>query len=359
MQRVKARDLTVFSRQFATMINSGLSMLRALSVLEEQTENKKLAKVLTQVRGDVEAGIALSDALEKHPKVFSPLYVNMVRAGEIGGILDEVLNRLATQLEKDDSIRRAVKSAMVYPIMIASFAIIVLIGMVLFLIPVFAGMYKSLGNAKLPMLTRIMVGASDIMKSWKGAIVVVAIIALVVIIQRAKRTDKGTEVWDRFKLHVPMGIGEVIRKIAVARFSRTLGTLVSSGVPILQAIEITGKSAGNVVIEHAMAAVQVSVKEGQTISEPLKGIAVFPDMVVQMIAVGEETGRSRQHAAEGGRLLRRRGERRGQVTDLDPRAHHDALRRRPRGHGRHLDVPADLQHDEHRQAVAASAWGPR
>ncbi len=290
MQRVKARDLTVFSRQFATMINSGLSMLRALSVLEEQTENPKLAKVLTQVRGDVEAGIALSDALEKHPKVFSPLYVNMVRAGEIGGILDEVLNRLASQLEKDDAIRRAVKSAMTYPIMIASFAIIVLIGMVLFLIPVFAGMYKSLGNAKLPMLTRIMVGASDIMKSWKGAIVVVAIIALIVIIQRAKRTDKGTEVWDRFKLHVPMGIGEVIRKIAVARFSRTLGTLVSSGVPILQAIEITGKSAGNVVIEHAMAAVQVSVKEGQTISEPLKGVAVFPDMVVQMIAVGEETG---------------------------------------------------------------------
>jgi len=290
MQRVKARDLTIFSRQFATMINSGLSMLRALSVLEGQTENKKLATVLGQVRGDVEAGIALSDALEKHPKVFSPLYINMVRAGEIGGILDEVLNRLATQLEKDDSIRRAVKSAMVYPIMIASFALIVMLGMVLFLIPVFAGMYKELGNAKLPMLTRMMVGASDTMKSWKGVIVFVVVIALVVIIRKAKHTDKGTEIWDRFKLHVPMGIGEVIRKIAVARFSRTLGTLVSSGVPILQAIEITGKSAGNVVIEHAMSAVQVSVKEGQTISAPLKNSSVFPDMVVQMISVGEETG---------------------------------------------------------------------
>ena len=290
MQRVKAKDLTVFSRQFATMINSGLSMLRALSVLEEQTENKKLGAVLGAVRGDVEAGIALSDALEKHPKIFSPLYINMVRAGEIGGILDEVLNRLATQLEKDDSIRRAVKSAMVYPVMIASFALIVLLGMVLFLIPVFAGMYKELGNAKLPMLTRIMVGASDTMKSWKGGIVVVVVIALVIIIRKAKATPKGTEVWDRFKLHVPMGIGEVIRKIAVARFSRTLGTLVSSGVPILQAIEITGKSAGNVVIEHAMSAVQVSVKEGQTISAPLKDVSVFPDMVVQMIAVGEETG---------------------------------------------------------------------
>jgi type IV pilus assembly protein PilC len=290
MQRVRPKDLTVFSRQFATMINSGLSMLRALSVLEEQTENKKLAAVLGQVRADVEAGIALSDALEKHPKVFSPLYVNMVRAGEIGGILDDVLNRLATQLEKDDSIRRAVKSAMVYPIMIATFALIVLTGMVLFLIPVFAGMYKQLANAKLPMLTRMMVSISDIMRSWKGGIVVVVVIALIVIIRKLKQTPAGTEAWDRFKLRVPMGIGEVIRKISVARFSRTLGTLVSSGVPILQAIEITGKSAGNVVIEHAMNAVQVSVKEGQTISEPLQSVSVFPDMVVQMIAVGEETG---------------------------------------------------------------------
>jgi type IV pilus assembly protein PilC len=290
LQRIKAKDLTIFSRQFATMINSGLAMLRALSVLEEQTENKKFAKVLGMVRADVEAGTSLSDSLEKHPKVFSPLYVNMVRAGEIGGILDGVLNRLATQLEKDDNIRRAVKSAMTYPLMIASFALIVMTGMVLFLIPVFAGMYQELGNAQLPLLTRMMVTASDTMRSWKGAIVVVVIIALIVIIRKVKRTEKGTEVWDRFKLHVPMGIGEVIRKIAVARFSRTLGTLVSSGVPILQAIEITGKSAGNVVIEYAMRAVQVSVKEGQTISAPLKDARVFPDMVVQMIAVGEETG---------------------------------------------------------------------
>ena len=290
MQRVRAKDLTVFSRQFATMINSGLAMLRALTVLEEQTENKKFAEVLGEVRGDVEAGISLSDALEKHPKVFSPLYVNMVRAGEIGGILDEVLNRLATQLEKDDQIKRAVKSAMVYPLMIASFALIVMTGMVLFLIPVFASMYDELGHAKLPLLTRIMVTVSNTMRSWKGAIVVAVIIGLIVLIRYLKHTDKGTMVWDRFKLRVPMGIGEVVRKIAVARFSRTLGTLVSSGVPILQAIDITGKSAGNVVIEHAMNAVQVSVKEGATISAPLKDVHVFPDMVVQMIAVGEETG---------------------------------------------------------------------
>ena len=290
LQRVQSKDLTVFSRQFATMINAGLAMLRALTVLEEQTENKKFATILGAVRGDVEAGISLSDALEKHPKVFSPLYINMVRAGEIGGILDEVLNRLATQLEKDDQIKRAVKSAMVYPLMIASFALIVMTGMVLFLIPVFAGMYKSLGNAKLPMLTRMMVTVSDTMRSWKGAIVVVVIIGLIILIRRLKKTPQGTEAWDRFKLRVPMGIGEVIRKIAVARFSRTLGTLVSSGVPILQAIDITGKSAGNVVIQHAMDEVQVSVKEGQTISAPLKDKHVFPDMVVQMISVGEETG---------------------------------------------------------------------
>ena len=176
--RIKAKDLTVFSRQFATMVNSGLSMLRCLYVLEEQTPNKKFAKVISEIRADVEAGISLSDALEKHPKVFSRLYVSMVRAGELGGILDEVLNRLADQLEKEDSIRRAVKSAMVYPIMIGSFAILVLIGMVLFLIPIFAGMYKDLGNAKLPMLTRIMVGVSEIFRSWWGLVVLVAIIAL-------------------------------------------------------------------------------------------------------------------------------------------------------------------------------------
>lgn len=289
MQRVKPKDLTIFSRQFATMVNSGLAMLRCLYILEEQTENKKLTAVLGAVRADVEAGIALSDALEKHPKVFSRLYVSMVRAGEVGGILDEVLNRLATQLEKDDSIRRAVKSAMTYPVLIASFAFIVLIGMVMFLIPIFAGMYRDLGNAKLPMLTRLMVGLSDLMKgNWY--IVFPVLIALAYGLKQLKATETGTFVWDRIKLRVPMGIGEIVRKIAVARFSRTFGTLVSSGVPILQAIEITGKTAGNTVIERAMVGVQQNVKEGQSITEPLEKVAVFPPMVTQMISVGEETG---------------------------------------------------------------------
>jgi type IV pilus assembly protein PilC len=287
---IKAKDLTVFSRQFATMVNSGLSMLRCLYVLEEQTPNKKFANVISEIRADVEAGIGLSDALAKHPKVFTRLYVSMVRAGELGGILDEVLNRLATQLEKEDSIRRAVKSAMVYPLMIGSFAILVLIGMVLFLIPIFAGMYKDLGNAKLPMLTRIMVGVSGVFRSWWGLIVLVAIIALIWGIRRLKRTERGTMVWDRFKLRFPMGIGEIVRKLAVARFSRTLGTLITSGVPILQAIEITGQAAGNAVIEKAMIDVQQSVKEGQSITKPLEQVSVFPAMVTQMISVGEETG---------------------------------------------------------------------
>jgi type IV pilus assembly protein PilC len=287
---IKSKDLTVFSRQFATMVNSGLSMLRCLYVLEEQTPNKKLSSVISDVRADVEAGISLSDALEKNPKVFNKLYVSMVRAGELGGILDEVLNRLATQLEKEDSIRRAVKSAMVYPILIGSFAILVLIGMVLFLIPIFAGMYKELGNAKLPLLTRIMMGASQLFRSWWGVVALVIVIALIYLVRRLKHTDRGQHVWDRFKLHVPMGIGEIVRKLAIARFSRTLGTLITSGVPILQAIEITGQAAGNVVIEDAMEAVQVSVKEGQSITAPLSKENVFPAMVTQMISVGEETG---------------------------------------------------------------------
>jgi len=287
---IKAKDLTVFSRQFATMVNSGLSMLRCLYVLEEQTPNKKFAKVIGDIRADVEAGIALSDALEKHPRVFSRLYVSMVRAGELGGILDEVLNRVAEQLEKEDSIRRAVKSAMVYPLVIGIFAMIVLIGMVMFLIPVFAAMYKDLGNAQLPALTRVMVGFSDMLRSWRGLVVLVVVIALIWGTRRLKRTERGTMVWDRFKLHIPMGIGQIVRKLAVARFSRTLGTLVTSGVPILQAIEITGQAAGNAVIEKAMKAVQVSVKEGQSITAPLEKESVFPAMVTQMISVGEETG---------------------------------------------------------------------
>ena len=288
-QRIKPKDLTVFSRQFATMVNSGLSLLRCLYVLEEQTENKKLAKVIAMIKDDIEAGISLSDALAKHPGVFSQLYVSMVRAGELGGILDEVLSRIAMQLERDDSIRRSVKSAMVYPIMIGSFAVLVLIGMVLFLIPVFADMYKDLGNAKLPSLTRAMISVSDFMRGW-WFVVFPVLIGVVWGIRYLKNTPQGVATWDRIKLRIPMGVGAIVRKLAISRFSRTLGTLISSGVPILQAIEITGKAAGNTVIEEAMVDVQKAVKEGQSITVPMEKASVFPAMVTQMVSVGEETG---------------------------------------------------------------------
>jgi type IV pilus assembly protein PilC len=289
MKRIKARHITVFSRQFATMINSGLALLRALYILENQTENAKLAEVIGNLRNDVESGMSLSDALEKHPNIFNRLYVNMVRAGEAGGILDETLDRVAEQLEAEDSLKRQVRSAMVYPLLIGVFALLVLMAMMLFIIPVFSKMYADLGS-QLPLLTRIMVTISDTMKSMYGVVIAAVVSGAIYGLIRLKRTEKGVLVWDRMKLNIPMGIGEIIRKLAMARFSRTLSTLVASGVPILQAIEITGETAGNQVVTNAMAGVKTSVKEGRPMSEPLSQVSVFPPMVVQMIAVGEETG---------------------------------------------------------------------
>ncbi len=288
-KRIKSKDITVFSRQFATMINSGLAMLRALYILENQTQNAKLKKIIGAVRSDVEGGSALSDALEKHPKVFNRLYVSMVRAGEAGGILDETLQRVATQLDAEDSLKRMVRPAFVYPLLIAVFALLVLTAMMMFIIPIFSKMYADLGS-KLPLLTRIMVNISDTMRSVWGIFIFAAIFGVIYGIVRLKRTPRGTAAWDRAKLHIPMGIGDIIRKLAMARFSRTLSTLVSSGVPILQAIEITGDTAGNTGISEVMANVKREVKEGHPMSEPLTKSAVFPPMVTQMIAVGEETG---------------------------------------------------------------------
>jgi type IV pilus assembly protein PilC len=288
-KRIKSKNITVFSRQFATMINSGLALLRALYILETQTQNARLKKIISEVRTDVEGGSALSDALEKHPKVFSRLYVSMVRAGEAGGILDDTLSRVATQLEAEDSLKRMVRSAMVYPLLIAAFALLVMTAMMLFIIPIFSKMYADLGS-QLPLLTRIMVNISNTMRSIAGIFIFAAFAGAIYGIIRLKRTDKGTAFWDRFKLQIPMGIGEIIRKLAMARFSRTLSTLVSSGVPILQAIEITGDTAGNVVVSNAMANVKRDIKEGRPMSEPLAKASVFPPMVTQMIAVGEETG---------------------------------------------------------------------
>lgn len=288
-KRIKARHITIFSRQFATMIDSGLALLRALFILESQTQNPSLRTVIGRVRADVEAGTSLSDSLEKHPKVFSRLYVSMVRAGEAGGILDETLNRVANQLEAEDSIKRQVRSAMVYPLLIAVFALLVMTAIVMFIIPIFSQMYADMGS-KLPTLTRMMVGVSNLMRSITGVFVAMAIAGIVYGIIRLKRTPQGTAAWDHMKLKIPMGIGEIVQKLAMARFSRTLSTLVSSGVPILQAIEITGDTAGNTVVSRAMVSVKQGVKEGRPMSEPLTKVSVFPSMVTQMIAVGEETG---------------------------------------------------------------------
>jgi type IV pilus assembly protein PilC len=287
-KRISVRDKAVFARQFATMINSGLAVLRGLYVLEEQTQNPRLRKIIKAVRDDVEAGSPVSDAMAKHPAAFDRLYIAMVKAGEASGALDATLLRLATQLEKQDSLRRSIKSAMTYPILIACFAIMVMIGMLLFIIPIFANMYKDLGG-QLPSLTRLMMNVSNMLKGY-WFIIFPVIILMVWALVRLKNTEQGRRAWDRFKLSLPMKLGPIIQKIAVARFSRTFATLVGSGVPILQAIDITGKTSGNTVIEEAMVDVKESVRCGEPIAKPLMRVSVFPPMVTHMISIGEETG---------------------------------------------------------------------
>jgi type IV pilus assembly protein PilC len=270
------------------MINAGLALLRALYILEAQTENPRFRKIISMVRQDVEAGMPLSDSIEKHPVAFDRLFVSMVRAGEVGGVLDQTLERLATQLEKDDSLRRSVKSAMTYPILIGVFAIVVLFALIIFVIPVFGAMYDDLGG-QLPLLTRIMVAASDFLRGF-WFVVFPAMFLAIYGLKRLKNTKVGRETWDKTKLRLPMKLGPIVQKIAVSRFSRTLATLVSSGVPILQAIEITGRTSGNTVIEYAMEGVKENIRGGDSIARPLEKISVFPPMVTQMIAIGEETG---------------------------------------------------------------------
>ena len=285
---VAPRDLTVLARQLATMVSSGLSLLRALYVLEEQTEAAKLARTISAVRQDVETGFALSQAMSKDPAVFSDLFVSMVAAGEAGGNLEEVLERLALQLEKDDHLRRTVRAAMVYPTLIGCFALAVLVAMVTLIVPVFAGIFKNLGG-KLPMLTQVMMSISDAFRNDWYIIVAVPLV-LVWGFRTAKRTDRGQLLWDRIKINLPMRIGDIVQKVAIARFARTLATLTSAGVPILQALEITAKTTGNRVIGDPMTQVAERVKAGESLAGPLEDTGVFPPIVTQMLAVGEETG---------------------------------------------------------------------
>ena len=288
LNRIKAQDLTIMTRQLATMVSSGMTILRALYVLEAQTENKKLAETIGAVRKDVEAGLALSDALERHPKVFNQLFVAMTRAGETGGMLDQSLDRVADQLESADSLRRQVRAAMAYPLVVMTFAFSVLIALVVFLVPVFVGVFKQFGG-DLPTITKFTVGLSNAITGYWYAIILGGF-AAVFAFRKWRATPSGVKIWDSFKLRVPMKIGDIVRKIALARWSRTLSALVSAGVPLLQALEITGKTAGNWCIEKAMTDVIENVRQGGTIADPLKAAPVFPGMVSHMVGVGEETG---------------------------------------------------------------------
>src|ERR671916_1889493 len=288
-KRVKADDLVIASRQLATMVQSGMSLLRALYVIEEQTESDKLRETFVEVRKDVEAGLALSDALGKHPEVFNDLYTAMVQAGETGGILDNTLVRVADQLEKDAALRRQIKAAMIYPSLIGGFAFVVLFALVAFLVPVFEKVFSDFGG-ELPAITKVTVWLSH-MVTGRWYVMIALGFAVVYAFRKWKNSKRGKVQWDRIKLKFPMKIGDIVQKVALARFSRTFSGLIAAGVPMLEAIDITGKTSGNKVIEKAMYDVRESVKKGGSLTAPMMLVPeAFPVMVTQMIGVGEETG---------------------------------------------------------------------
>src|SRR5215213_824666 len=288
-RKFKPDDLVIATRQLATMVQSGMSLLRALYVIEEQTENDKLREIWIDVRKDVEAGVSLSDALARHPDAFNELYVAMVQAGETGGILDTTLIRVADQLEKDAALRRQIKAAMIYPAMIGGFAFVVLFALVAFLVPVFETIFKDFGG-ELPVITKFTVWLSH-MFTQRFYVLFGGIAGVVWAFKTWKRTESGQMQWDRLKLKFPMKIGDIVQKVALARFSRTFSGLIAAGVPMLEAIEITGKTAGNKVVEKAMDEVRESVKKGGSLTAPMTQVPeAFPVMVTQMIGVGEETG---------------------------------------------------------------------
>lgn len=285
--KVGTKDVVIFTRQFATMIDAGLPLVQCLEILASQQENKTFKKVLTAVKSDVEGGSTFADALRNHPKVFDHLYVNLVHAGETGGILDTILRRLAVFLEKAEALKRKVKGAMIYPAVVITIAMSVVAILLIFVIPVFAQMFEGAGQ-KLPAPTLFVMNLSEFMQKY--IIYIIILIGLLIFAYRKfYATKKGRVIVDRFALSIP-AFGLLIRKVAVARFCSTLGTMISSGVPILDALEITAKTAGNVIIESAIMNTRTAISEGRTIAEPLMETGVFPGMVVRMIAVGEATG---------------------------------------------------------------------
>lgn len=294
-KKVDVRELAVFSRQFATLVASGMPMLRTLHTLEEQTQDEKIKEAVADVRADVEAGSTLEQAMERHPEVFDRLYRAMVRSGEESGRLEESLDRVAYQVEKADALRRQVKSAMMYPLLVFGFAAFALVAIVAFVIPVFAGIFEELAeenpgeSAALPLPTQICVSASDAITGY-WFIIIPVLTGLTVGFFQWKKTDRGKEMWDRFKLRIPAQIGDVIQKVALARWSRTFAGSVSAGVPMLQSIKLTGETAGNVVVEQAMEELYAAAKRGGSLAGPIQRNPIFPPMVGHMVAVGEETG---------------------------------------------------------------------
>jgi len=291
-KKIKPRSMQIFSRQFATMIEAGLNIVAALVILEDQTDDPYLAEIIAELRADVEGGLLLSQAMARHPKVFNELYVSMVQAGEASGMLDHVLDRVAEQIEKETKIKRRVKGAMVYPTVVFTFASLVLVAMLMFIVPIFAKIFVDLGG-QLPMLTQVVVHASNLLRDqWY---IVFPVIGLTIWgALRYKRTESGRQVWDRFKLKFPLRIGDTVLKVTMARLLRTLATLVAAGVDIIKALEIAGSTAGNSLVEQSVAEVRVKVQEGIPIAEPLTNDPLFPPMVSQMVKIGEETGELEQ-----------------------------------------------------------------
>jgi type IV pilus assembly protein PilC len=294
-KKVDMRELAVYSRQFATLVASGMPMLRALHTLEEQSQDEMIKVATAGIRADIEAGSTLEQAMSRHPQVFDRLFRAMIRSGEESGRLDEALDRIAYQVEKQDALRRQVKSAMMYPALVFGFAAVVLLAIVTFVIPVFANIFKELAEehpeeaAELPLPTKLCVGTSELITGYWFMLIPLLAIGIYAFIQW-KRTERGRELWTRFTLRIPMKIGDVIQKVALARWSRTFAGAVEAGVPMLQAIKLTGETAGNVVIEQAMDDVYASAKRGGSLAAPIEANDIFPPMVGHMVAVGEETG---------------------------------------------------------------------
>ena len=286
-KKVKEKDIVIFTRQFATMIDAGLPLVQCLEIIASQHDNATLKEILLKVKGDVEAGSTFADALRKHPNVFNDLYCNLVTAGETGGILDTILNRLAAYIEKAMNLKKKVKGAMVYPIAVLSVALVVVIGLLVFVIPVFQKMFADMGGT-LPAFTQMIINLSEFMRRY-FLLVGALLVALFFVFKRYYKTEGGREAVDGYLLRLPI-FGSLIRKVAIAKFTRTLSTMLSSGVPILEGLDIVARTSGNKVIEKAIFKTKMSIGEGKTIAEPLGDSGVFPPMVVQMISVGESTG---------------------------------------------------------------------